>query len=170
VNLDVYASGSTEPWAAQVVAALAWSINAGNVLELGAFEGRTTLTLAQRLDANITAVEITSERATTTRKRLAEFTASPRIEVVEMDALKFLRRCISERRRFDFAFVDDDHTYAHVAEEVDLLKRVVRPGGLIVMHDVIGPFGLDALVRYHGGFIVELPLLHAAGGLGLVRV
>ena len=167
--LAPFRSGSTEPWSASVVCALAWSIGARSVLELGAFEGLTTLALADALpEARIVGVEHDAARATTVRKRVAK---APNVDVVQMDAITFLRKCASHEQRFDFAFVDDDHTYAHVAEEIDLLKTyVIRRGGMIVMHDVIGDFGLDQLVHHHGGRIIELPLMHAAGGLGVIRV
>lgn len=164
-----YVSGSTEPWSASVVCALAWSIDAREVLELGAFEGLTTTALAKALpEAHITAIEHDANRAGVAKKRVA-FEGCENVDVVQNDAIRFLRACIDLGLMFDFAFVDDDHTYAHVAEELDLLKRVVRPGGMITMHDVLGDFGLDQLVHHHGGRIIELPLLHAAGGLGVIR-
>ena len=169
-ELAPYISGSTEKWSASVVCAFAWSIDARDVLELGAFEGLTTFKLAHPFpEAMIYAVEHDETRANVVRKRCADQGAR-NVQVIQRDAIAFLRECIDLGRVFDFAFVDDDHTYAHVAEEIDLLKHIVRPGGLIVMHDVIGAFGLDQLVWHHGGRIIELPLLHAAGGLGVLRV
>ena len=169
-KLMPYTTGALEPWSASVVCALAWSIDARDILELGAFEGLTTVALSKALpEACITAIEHDANRAGVAKKRIA-FELCENVDVVQNDAIKFLRACIEIGLTFDFAFVDDDHTFAHVAEEVDLLKRVIRPGGMIVMHDVIGAFDLDEIVKYHGGRIIELPLLHAAGGLGVIRV
>ena len=170
-KLAPYVAGSTEPWSASVVCAFAWSIDARDVLELGAFEGLTTVALAKALPAaSITAIEHDASRSGVTKKRVAA-AGLENVSVVQNDAIKFLRACADLAGPcFDFAFVDDDHTYAHVAEELDLLKRVVRPGGLILMHDVIGDFGLEQLVWHHKGRIIELPLLHAAGGIGVIRV
>lgn len=36
---------------------------------------------------------------------------------------------------FDVVYLDDDHTYEHVKEEIRLCKLVVRPGGWICGHD-----------------------------------
>lgn len=170
MNLDVYRSGSTEPWAVSTLLGLIYVTRPRDLLELGAFEGRTTLAIAEQIAgrAEITAIEHDADRVAEVMKRTHEYRDV--VNVLQSDAIKFLKACNEGGVFFDFAFVDDDHTYAHVAEEVDLLKRIVRPGGLIVLHDVIGPFGLDQLVRHHGGRIIELPLLHAAGGLGLIRV
>ena len=169
-KLAPYISGSSEPWSVSVLCALAWSIDARDVLELGAFEGLTTVALSKALpSACITAIEHDPDRSGVAKKRLAA-EGVENVDVVQNDAIKFLRACIDLGLTFDFAFVDDDHTFAHVSEEVDLLKRVVHPGGMLVMHDVIGAFGLDEIVRHHGGRIIELPLLHAAGGLGVIRV
>ena len=173
-TLAPYVPGSTEPWSVSVLCALTWLTRACDVLELGAFEGRTTEKLAETLEGaptrfpNLVAVEVDGPRAEVARNRCARF---PHVRVVERDAIPFLRECLVEGLSFDVAFVDDDHTYAHVAEEIDLLKSgVVRRGGIIVMHDVLGEFELAPLVHLHDGFIIDLPLMHAAGGLGVIRV
>lgn len=35
----------------------------------------------------------------------------------------------------DWVYLDDDHTYAHVAQELELAARCVKPGGWILGHD-----------------------------------
>lgn len=160
-----YLTGSTEPWAAELVAALAKGIMAKNVLELGAYEGKTTRLLAEAVagtGGTVAAVESDPARAAA-----LQALGLPRVQVVCDDAISVLKR---PQPAWDFAFVDDDHTLAHVQEELSLLLPQMRRGGLIVMHDVLGVFGLDRLVYRHGGTILHTPLLHAAGGLGLISV
>jgi predicted O-methyltransferase YrrM len=160
-----YLTGSTEPWAAELVAALAKGLMARNILELGAYEGKTTKLLSEVAVANggqVAAVESDPARAAA-----LQALGLPAVQVVCDDAISVLKRDVPP---WDFAFVDDDHTYAHVAEELELLIPQMRRGGLIVMHDVIGVFGLDRLVHRHGGTILHTPLMHAAGGLGLISV
>ena len=67
-----------------------------------------------------------------------------------------------------FVFLDDDHDAAHVREEIRLAKKLLRPGGIICVHDVVGPFGLGDVVREAGGIVVDTPRFHAAGGLGII--
>lgn len=156
-ELAPYLGGSTEPWAASVVAALARVSRATRILELGTYEARTTAGLVEI--APVTTVDI--------EQRWENLPEGARF--IKSDAVEFLKGCAMGS--FDFVFVDDDHSQAHVEEELKLLYGdIVAPGGLIVLHDVIGPFGLEELVTSRGGFVIELPLLHVAGGLGVIQV
>lgn len=162
--LAAYMSGSSEPWTASVLAALVRLRRPSRILELGTFEARTTRALAAAApEAEIMTVDL---------ERRFEGDLPANVTFHESDALDFLRA--SRGRPFDFVFVDDDHTYSHVRAEVDLLmyksRFLTRKGSLIVLHDVIGPFGLGEIISDWGGFIIDLPLLHAAGGLGVIEV
>jgi predicted O-methyltransferase YrrM len=44
-------------------------------------------------------------------------------------------------------FVDADHRLAGVAGDLQLYAPLVRPGGLVAMHDVGWPFGCDAVAH-----------------------
>jgi predicted O-methyltransferase YrrM len=37
----------------------------------------------------------------------------------------------------DVAFVDGDHSYAGVTQDIDLVRRFCRPGSLLVLHDTV---------------------------------
>ena len=75
----------------------------------------------------------------------------------------------------DFLFVDDNHEREHVEAEVKALLPLMRPGGLMCFHDVVG-------VHEHDIWDVIQPLGairlidtfhrrgHAFGGLGLLKV
>ncbi len=43
-------------------------------------------------------------------------------------------------RPVDFLFIDGDHTYAGVKKDWEMYSPLVRPGGLIVFHDVAGNY------------------------------
>lgn len=160
--LDPYLSGSTEPWAVSVLQALVRLKNPRNLLELGTFEGRTTRALANVMSPNARLWTVDVAR------RHSSF-EDDHIIFFERDAIDFLEND-APQGVMDFVFIDDDHTKEHVAREIELVKeRVLAPKGLIVLHDVFGPFGLDEIVLAHGGFLIELPLLHAAGGLGVIQ-
>ncbi len=156
-----YYAGSTEPWAVSVLQAMVRLRHPVNILELGTFEGRTTRAIAEVMPDHATLWTVDIER------RHGGF-GDPRIKFFEEDAITFLRDICPEKS-MNFVFVDDDHTFGHVSTEITMLRdRCMASDGLIVMHDVIGPFGLDKIVEREGGFIIALPLLHAAGGLGVI--
>lgn len=153
----------------QILLSLIVGIRARSVLELGAFEGTSTVPLAMAAALNggrVVAVELDPERLATAAHRLVD-NGIENADLCNVDAITFLK---DKRGTFDFAFVDDDHGYAHVQEEIELLIPLMNPGGIIAMHDVLGVFGLDRIVYRNGGIILHTPLLHAAGGLGLISI
>jgi predicted O-methyltransferase YrrM len=50
-------------------------------------------------------------------------------------------------RAIDVLFVDADHRLAGVAGDLQLYAPLVRPGGLVAMHDVGWPFGCNAVAH-----------------------
>jgi hypothetical protein len=75
-----------------------------------------------------------------------------------------------------FAWVDDDHTAQHVADELELLlqpnmpeKRIMAPNGIVAMHDVYGGLGLDGVCRRYHGLPLIFPRLGPAGGIGIIQ-
>ena len=167
--LDLYRSGSTEPWTADLLHALIRALQPQRLLELGSFLGLTTRRLADAMgpNASLVAVECDIDRHRTTQ---LAFGGVAQVQVVHEEALAFLR---SRPEPFDFVFVDDDHSVQHVAAELDLLlvpvHPLVNPIGLVAVHDVDGPFNLAGVVVRHHGWILHLPKLHVAGGLGLIQ-
>ena len=167
VQLAPYVSGSAEPWGVSTIIGLMFVARPMRVLELGTFMGLTTKALADALtpEQTLTTVEIDTSRFMNAKRHVGE---RANVTHLQADAIAFLRAC--DVGAFDFAFVDDDHTYVHVAAEIVELKRILPKDSLIVMHDVVGDFGLGDLVRVHGGVIIDLPILHNNGALGVLRV
>ncbi len=174
--LAFYRAGSTEPWTVAVLAALVRAKRPYYVLETGTFEGLTTLHLFDAMNdygAEHGAILYTIEQDPVRYAQAGQkFQAVERqhagtaIELLQGDALAFMRNLAPAS--LDFIFLDDDHSAPHVKEELDEAARVLRPGGICCVHDVLGPFGLDVLVRMCGGIVLDLPRLHAAGGLGVL--
>jgi predicted O-methyltransferase YrrM len=172
-----YRGGSTEPETVGVLCALVAALKPHALIETGTYEGRTTVKL---LDAMSTysdehgAMLITVEHDQDRLDQARDFIYNtPRPEgsraqftQIQGDALAFLSTQSDES--VDFIFLDDDHTSTHVGHEVREALRCLRPGGVLAMHDVVGPFGLAPIVRSHGGICLPLVRLHSAGGLGLI--
>lgn len=160
--LEPYLSGSTEPWSVSVIQALIRLKKPANLIELGTYEGKTTVAMANAMShlARLWTVDATDHGT--------YFGDDHRIIKVIRDAEDWLEN-VAPTGVIDFAFVDDDHERAHVDREIRILKeKIMAPGGWIVMHDVIGDFDLASVCIAHGGFVIELPLLHRAGGLGVI--
>ena len=177
VGLDLYRSGSTEPWTADVVAALAVAIHASVVVETGTYEARTTLTLWDALRgqdrvSHLHTVDSDPARANSAhraiKERIAQATGPNNCMVSchTQDAVALLNEL--PEGQADLVFLDDDHTLGHVAVEVVAALRALRPRGLLCMHDVCGHSHLGELVRAFGGAVLDFPKLHASGGLGVI--
>jgi predicted O-methyltransferase YrrM len=84
------------------------------------------------------------------RKGLAR--AGQRVELVmpadshRPETLARVRALVGERG-IDLLFLDGDHSYEGVKRDFDDYSQLVRPGGLVVLHDVAGP-GEPHVVRY----------------------
>lgn len=168
----LYPTGVTEPWTQQVVAALLVASGQRNVLELGSYLGLTTVWLALALErlggGTLTTVELDPARFEHTKQRLYDLRLQKaEVHFVNRDSLVALADLPDAS--VGFAWVDDDHQAAHVAEELRLLRPKMVPGGLITMHDVSGPLGLDTVCRAHGGYVLHFPRLGVAGGLGVIQ-
>ncbi len=177
----VYMEGATEPWTQQVVASLltARQKRGLRVLELGSFKGHTTVWLAKALDdldgGFLDTVELDPARAIITRDRLSQLNPENVYwDVITQDSLDFLH--IVQPSTYDFVWVDDSHEVGHVANELEMLLRptlpelsIIASGGLVLMHDVVGPHGLGAVCKRFGGIILDFPKLGTDGGLGIIQ-
>ena len=167
-----YRSGSTEPETVDVICAMVKALEPRIVIETGSFEGLTTERLFRVMEQfEHTSILYTVEADPDRYHVMMEkqwLTKHPSMTVcaVHQDALDYLASLQSDM--VDFIFLDDDHSGDHVAHEIREAMRILRPGGVCVVHDVIGPFNLAPIVKVMGGVCLPFKRLHAAGGLGVL--
>ena len=93
------------------------------------------------------------------------------VTMINQDALDFLRE--QPDRSFDLVFVDDKHEPQHVSQEAVEVRRVLRPGGIVVFHDTTY-HNLASVVglAFSGCEFVELPCFSPVNGcnMGLMLV
>ena len=171
--LDAYRTGSTEPWTVDILCAIIRAQQPKILIETGTFEGKTTRRIFEVLESfehgsSLFTIENDPERHAAVSKPEDWMTKHAMVAVHFGcgDALEFLASRPDDFA--DFIFLDDDHDASHVAKELREAKRILRPNGIIAVHDVIGPFNLKPVVEALGGVALDLQRLHAAGGLGLV--
>ena len=86
-----------------------------------------------------TRVELTpAAQLEAVRRRLAEGVRTGSVVLHQTDTVEWLRS--QPNASLDWAYLDSDHAYSHVAAELAECSRAVRPGGWICGHDYCSTF------------------------------
>lgn len=130
----------------QLLSVLVRSTNARRVLEIGSSNGYSTLWLAsaaQAIGGHVRTVEFSEYKAELARKNFQRSGLAPRITLLQDDARNVLAQ--AGEASFDLIFLDSARQqYAGWWAD---LRRVLRPGGLLVVDNAISHAGeIAALV------------------------
>jgi caffeoyl-CoA O-methyltransferase len=115
---------------------LARAIGARRAIEVGTFTGYSALSIARGLpeDGKLICCDVSEEWTSVGRKHWEAAGVAHKIDLRIAPALDTLR-ALSPNPPFDLAFIDADKpNYANYYEE---LLRLVRPGGLILVDNVL---------------------------------
>lgn len=123
-----------------------------NILELGVRRGDTTLPLL--MSAKLNSGIVDSVDINDTEFECPE-DLKPFWRFHKSDAIKYLEQCVVDGRKFDFIYLDDFHSYEHVAKELELIDQLVTPSSHILIHDLqygnTSPYYHVDLVKDAGG-------------------
>ena len=180
VETDLYEpavlpNSSTEPWTSQLAAATMCALGAKDVLELGTWHGRTGAYLCLMLERMGGGTYIgydSSDTAVQHASTLIDSLPIPNVRVSvrigkSPDCLVDL-----DDASIDFVWLDDYHLPTHVITEIDALKRIMRPNGIICGHDMYGAFDLHRVFEAAGGGALDLPRIvksGSSGGIGFIQ-
>lgn len=113
---------------------IALSINARSILELGVRSGTTSLPFLMAVDATdgfLESVDINP----TSFECPDEF--KNRWKFYQNNALDILKIKTEKKEKYDLIYVDDWHSYEHVKMELEYIDQMVRPGSVILLHDLM---------------------------------
>ena len=166
-------SGSTEPWTVDILCSLIRAISPLFMLETGTFEAKTTLRMhcASGEGCKFVSLDSYEEYWEDASAKCLDLEG---VTILNVEAISYLSNY--KGPKFNFVFLDDDHGADHVAAELDLLHNfatgegLMAPGGIICVHDVVGSFGLGPVVVARHDFVLNLPILHRSGGLGIIQI
>lgn len=118
----------------RVLSFLSKMINPKNILEIGTFTGYATLCLAEGLDENgqITTIDINEELEERVRGYFEESAYSEKINYLIGDAMSI---AMDINKTWDLVFIDADKK--NNGNYYDLIFDKVRPGGLIIVDNVL---------------------------------
>jgi predicted O-methyltransferase YrrM len=105
---------------------------AKNVMEIGVFEGYTSVKMVEALpkDGKFTGIDINDYL----KNDLTSI--GPEIDFILGESIKVMQGM--KPKQFDFIFVDGDHSYENIVPEFKEVAKLITQGGIIVYHDTIG--------------------------------
>lgn len=183
-------TGGVNPGDRRAIYCLIHHLRPATVLEVGTHVGASTLHIAAALSdvaregsapGTLVSVDINDVNSTATRPWVNHGAARSPAEMmrdmgfdsfvhfVTSDSRDFLASCPD---RFDFIFLDGDHAAGTVYQEVPAALRLLKPGGVILLHDYFpdlkplwsngsllpGPFLAIERLRSEGARLRVLPL------------
>ena len=168
-------SGVTEPWTTDFIAALVRTMQPLRVFETGLSIGETSEAIIKALEfsskmrqkpAYFYGCDTNNDRFVRTKERLQSLIVFTFLK--HMDAMTFLDGLHDEW--FDVGFIDDWHIKEYVEKEIPLALKKIRPGGILLMHDVYSKHDLYEVCHEHGGVCLPTVPVHAMGsGIGIIE-
>lgn len=136
-----------------------------NVLEVGVFEGETSKHLINAMpqDGQFIGIDITDHRNDSSKSLMANCGKSA--EFILGNSLDELTRL--PLNHFDLIFIDSLHDFDHVLQEFKIAETLIRPGGVIVLHDTIHLEGPRKAVEYAWYYKYNTVTLNTTEGRGI---
>ena len=173
--------GGTSDAEAWVLSTLAKS--AQNIFEFGTCTGKTTYLVARNSppEASVTTITLAPEQSGDYVREAGDSRQNVKAALRESKLTHFLyngtsvepkvRQLFGDSKAFDetpylnscdLIFVDGSHAYSYVLSDSRKALRMVKPGGVILWHDYVGPEE-EGVFRGMNELAQELPLVHVEG-------
>jgi len=132
-----------------------------NVLEIGVFEGETSVKMIEALPigGKYTGIDINDYRKFDFNK------AGKGWNFIMGESIKVLANM--PENHFDFIFVDGDHSWDNILPEFKEIERVIKPGCVIAYHDSIHIADVKKLIEYAHHYKYNTITLNTSEGRGL---
>jgi predicted O-methyltransferase YrrM len=134
---------------------------AKTVLEIGVFEGETSVKMIEALPIGgyYAGIDINDHRKHKLERGgvAVDFILGQSIPVMKS----------MPANHFDFIFVDGDHSWANILPEFKELERIIAKGGIIAYHDTLHIPDVSELMRYVNHYKYNVVTLNTSEGRGL---
>jgi predicted O-methyltransferase YrrM len=131
------------------------------VLEIGVFEGETSVKMIEALPIGgyYAGIDITDYRKHNLERSgvAVDFILGQSITVIQS----------MPANHFDFIFVDGDHSFENILAEFKEIERVLTQGGVIAYHDTLHIADVSDLMRYVKEYNYNVVTLNTSEGRGL---
>ena len=146
--------GNITPLELVVISLLISTLKPKKILEIGTFNGRTTINMAlnQPKDGEVITIDLPTNKTklpiepdeeknildwTTRRRKITTIKSHPQIKQIYGDSADYDFTDYIDR--IDFMFVDGSHSYEYTMHDSRLAYNLVRRGGYILWHDYDSP-------------------------------
>jgi predicted O-methyltransferase YrrM len=152
---------NSEPDVCEFIGSLIKMHKAANVLEIGVFEGETSIKMIQALPygGKYTGIDINNYL----KYDLKSFGTD--VEFVLGESITLLKGYPANY--FDFIFVDGDHSWANILPEFKEIERVMAKDGILAYHDTIHIADVKKLMDYAAHYKYNVVTLNTSEGRGL---
>ena len=131
------------------------------VLEIGVFEGETSVKMIEALPQGgyYAGIDINDHR----KHKLER--SGVAVDFILGESIKVIKGM--PREHFDFIFVDGDHSWANILPEFKEIERVIAKGGVIAYHDTLHIPDVSTLMLYVNDYKYNVVTLNTSEGRGL---
>ena len=166
VTTETFTEVARNGWNSEVdvcefIGSLIKMIGATNVLEIGVFEGETSVKMIEALPygGKYTGIDINDYLKHDLRTFGAE------VEFILGESIKVMQGM--KPKQFDFIFVDGDHSWANILLEFKEVERMIKSGGIMAYHDTIHIPDVKKLMEYVADYNYNVITLNTSEGRGL---
>jgi predicted O-methyltransferase YrrM/PAS domain-containing protein len=144
------AAGSSEPETGEALYTLIRLLRPKNVIEIGAYTGASSISMAQALVDNadegiLHSIEVNSTHLALAQKHLLE--ACLEKHVMFYHGQSNDPEIIHALPKSEVIFVDGDHTYEGAKQDFEIYSRLLAEDGVMVYHDTIKIMALQQLMN-----------------------
>lgn len=129
---------------------------AGDILEIGAFEGSTTnvfCKIGAEYNRTVHVVDPWDGRQQGSHSTYNKFTANTaghtnlKVQKLGSEDPKVLAKFLKDDVKFAFILIDGHHTYKSVQNDITNFKDLLLPNGIICIDDWHGPYGFSDAIQ-----------------------
>jgi predicted O-methyltransferase YrrM len=152
---------NSEPDVCEFIGSLIKMQGAKAVLEIGVFEGETSVKMIEALPQGgyYAGIDINDHRKHNLER------SGVAVDFILGESIKVIKGM--PREHFDFIFVDGDHSWANILPEFKEIERVIAKGGVIAYHDTLHIPDVSELMRYVNHYKYNVVTLNTSEGRGL---
>lgn len=152
---------SSEVEVCEFIASLIKMTGAKTVLEIGVFEGETSIKMIEALPIGgyYAGIDVTDYRKHNLER------GGVAVDFILSDSISALKKF--PRGTFDFIFVDGDHSWNTIFNEFKEVRQIISKNGVIAYHDSIHLHDVKQLMRVAVQYKYNVVTLNTSGGCGL---